>query len=541
MTDPEGTPLDAAQRWFLSATERGNPATLLDRRHDGAAWTNGNEVRALVHGATYFAELRRCVEGLRDGDLLLFTDWRGDPDERLDEDGAEVADVLCAAARRGVVVRGLVWRSHLDRLSFSEQENRHLGEQIERAGGKCVRDMRVRPGGSHHQKLVVLRHRGRPEQDVVFLGGIDLCHSRRDDVDHRGDVQRQPMATVYGRRPPWHDAQVAIRGPAVGDVEASFRERWDDPAALTRNPVDRLGDVLRREDDRPGPLPPQAPDPSGCGSASVQVLRTYPARLIGYPFAPHGERSVARAYRKVAALAQSLVYLEDQYLWSGHIVHGFAAALAANPHLLLIAVVPRFPDQDGRIAMPPNLVGRQQALDVLRRAGGRRVAVYSPENHAGTPVYVHAKIAVVDDVWASVGSDNLNRRSWTHDSELSGAVVDAELDGRAPECVDAFGDGARRFARELRLELAREHLDRADGEDADLVDPASAFEQFRLSAERLEAWHAGGRRGPRPPGRLRPYRMSRLPKRTLLWASPLYRMVYDPDGRPLRLRLRNQF
>ena len=53
----------------------------------------------------------------------------------------------------------------------------------------------------------------------------------------------------------------------------------------------------------------------------------------------------------------------------------------------------------------------------MRVAPGR-VAAYGIENHAGTPVYVHAKVCVVDDVWASIGSDNFNRRSWTHDSEL---------------------------------------------------------------------------------------------------------------------------
>ena len=72
--------------------------------------------------------------------------------------------------------------------------------------------------------------------------------------------------------------------------------------------------------------------------------------------------------------------------------------------------------------------------------------VFDVENHEGTPVYVHAKACVIDDVWACVGSDNLNRRSWTHDSELSCAVLDSEGE----------------FARDLRLRLLREHLDRAD-------------------------------------------------------------------------------
>ena len=525
--------------WYLSAAERGNPATALDRRHDdGLAWSAGNEVRALVHGAEYFRELVRSLAQVRAGDLVLFTDWRGDPDEALDE-STSVSRALCSAAARGAVVRGLVWRSHLDELSLSEQENRHLGEEIEAAGGQCLLDQRVRPGGSHHQKFVVLRHPGRSELDVAFVGGIDLCHSRNDDALHRGDPQRQPMAAVYGARPPWHDVQLAIHGPAVGDVETVFRERWSDPAPLTRNPINRISEAVRRDPRKARPLPEQLPDPAPRGTAHVQLLRTYAYRRPGYPFAPDGERSVARGYNKAIARAQSLIYLEDQYLWSAEVVRCFADVLRRNAGLRLIAVIPHHPDQDGKLSTPPNLVGRQQALDVLRAAGPGRVGIYGIENHAATPVYVHAKVCVVDDVWASVGSDNINRRSWTHDSELSCAVLDDVRDERSPTVLDRDGHCARRFARDLRLVLGREHLDLTD--DADLIDPVSAFRAYADRARQLQRWHDAGRTGPRPPGRVRPYKMERLPRRTLAWATPLYRVVYDPDGRPPAMRYRHQF
>jgi phosphatidylserine/phosphatidylglycerophosphate/cardiolipin synthase-like enzyme len=529
-------------RWFLTAAERGNAATDLDRRHDGGEpWTAGNDVTPLVHGRIYFAELRRCIELMVAGDLLLFTDWRGDPDELLDGPGTEVARVFSEAAARGVIVKGLVWRSHLDRFAFSAQENRHLGEHIEAQGGECLLDMRVRPGGSHHQKFVVLRHPERPHMDVAFVGGIDLCHSRNDGPEHHGDAQRQPMAAVYGDRPPWHDIQLAIRGPAVADVEEVFRERWTDPTPLSRNPVDVIGDLIRREDRTAGALPPRLAAPAPRGTAAVQLLRTYPNRRRGYPFAPDGERSVAHAYAKVVSQADQLIYLEDQYFWSTGVVDHFAAALRRQPGLRLIAVIPLHPDQDGRMSLPPNLIGRLQALTQVHRDAADRVAVYGIENHAGTPVYVHAKVCVVDDVWASIGSDNVNRRSWTHDSELSCAVLDDERDPRTPQFVDGYGDGARKFARNLRLQLAREHLDREAGDDADLVDPEAMFQAFAASAAALHRWHQDGQSGPRPPGRLRPYVLPRLSRFTRAWATPLYRTVYDPDGRPLALRRRHEF
>ncbi|WP_102142704.1 phospholipase D family protein [Mycobacterium sp. QGD 101] len=507
--------------WFLTAAERGNPAS------DLPGWCVGNRVAPLVHGATYFDHLVTEVEALKRGDYVFFTDWRGDPDEKLRDDGPTIAELFCNAARRGVVVKGLVWRSHLDKFAYSEEENQHLGEAIEAAGGEVLLDQRVRMGGSHHQKLVVIRHPDAPDRDVAFAGGIDLCHSRRDDSSHRGDPQAVRMSKRYGEHPPWHDVQLRLQGPVVGALDTTFRERWNDPAPLdTLSPIAWIQDKLRGADLSPGRLPPQSADPPPCGKHAVQVLRTYPDAHFEYDFAPHGERSVARGYTKAVGRARRLIYLEDQYLWSKRVAGLFAKALRDNPDLHLIAVVPRYPDVDGRLALSPNMVGRQQALDACRKAGQERVHVFDMENHDGTPVYVHAKVCVIDDVWACVGSDNFNRRSWTHDSELACAVLDE----------------AGLFARDLRLRLLREHLDRAaDGsEDDGLVEPETVVDVVAASARALDAWHAGGRRGPRPPGRLRPHRPERMGPLTRLWAVPLYRMIYDPDGRSYRARIKNE-
>jgi phosphatidylserine/phosphatidylglycerophosphate/cardiolipin synthase-like enzyme len=144
----------------------------------------------------------------------------------------------------------------------------------------------------------------------------------------------------------------------------------------------------------------------------------------------------------------------------------------------------------------------------------------------------------VDDVWASVGSDNINRRSWTHDSELACAVIDDVLDQRQPDVLDSVGSGARVFARDLRLRLAAEHLDRGAEQVADLCDPAAAFTAFADAAQALQGWHDHGRQGTRPPGRLRPYPTIELAPATVAWATPLYRTLYDPDGRPRKHRTR---
>ena len=123
--------------------------------------------------------------------------------------------------------------------------------------------------------------------------------------------------------------------------------------------------------------------------------------------------------------------------------------------------------------------------------------------------------ASIDDVWASVGSDNFNRRSWTHDSELSCAVIDDTRDDRSPPDPGGLGDGARLFARDLRLRLLREHLDRAaDGSEDD--GPGSIRRpRCRRSPLRRKRWtrgtpRAAGVRGrPAGSGRTEPERLGR--------------------------------
>ena len=548
---------------FLQPAERDNPHTVVDAHHpEGVAWSEGNRVRMIAHGRPYMAELHERISRLGEGDLLFFVDWRGDPDQRLTDDPrSTVSATFAAAARRGADVRGLLWRSHWNKLGFHSEKSRLLGLEIDEAGGQCLRDMRVRTGGSHHQKFVVLRHRDDPSRDIAFLGGIDLCHSRRDDIAHEGDPQVIAMPQVFGVRPAWHDVHLAIEGPAVFDVETTFRERWEDSTPLTLNPGRLLSSLVQREPLTPRPLAEQAPPPPPAPDAIevVQILRTYPAILPkGYDFAPDGERSVAHANAKAVAHARRLVYLEDQYLWSEEVGRHFAKALRENPELRLIAVIPMYPDQDGAMMRPPQLYGRKLAMDLLLEAGGDRVAVYGLTSEAGYPIYVHSKVCVIDDVWTSVGSDNFNRRSWSSDSEVACAVQDVRVSDRSsPVPHDSF-------ALRVRRELVAEHVGISPDDVPD--DPDAVWDLMAAAAAALDHWYAGGhgprgrrhlprpsaplkgtavhwrrRSGPstgaagaeRPPGRLRRLSPPHLTPAQLLWAPRLYD-VFDPDGTVLR-------
>ncbi len=526
---------DSAHEWFLSAQERGNPDTRI------AAWTENNKVTTLVHGRPYFEVLERALRAAGDGDLILFADWRGDPEQYLTDDGVTVEDALTDAATRGAMVKGMVWRSHMETFGYTGPKNRKLAVRLEEAGGEVILDQRVLTMGSHHQKFLVIRYADDAKSDLAFVGGIDLARARRDDADHYGDPMSRPFPPEYGETPAWHDTQVQIEGPAVRDIEDVFRERWDDPAPLSRLPWHVMSDLIHGVPRDREPIPHRGADPDHAGTCAIQLLRTYPRRHPAYPFATNGEFSAARGYAKVMQRARRLVYVEDQYLWSVDVARVFGAALRRSPDLRLVIVVPKYLDDDSPITIPSAMLGHAAALDIIREAGGDRVLVLDIENDRGVPVYVHSKVCIVDDVWAAVGSDNFNRRSWTHDSELTAAIVDEERDQRAPADPGGLGDGARVFARELRLELAREHLAREDGDDEDLVDPASFFDTVKASSTRLDEWPKAPASSPRPTGRLRPHNIDVPPQWQQRLSSVVYRLAVDPDGRPYRKRLTRRF
>ena len=477
--------------WFLPESER--------------PWTSGNLVVPRVHGADYFARLVELIGATEEGDRIFFTDWRGDADERMTADGPTVAELLRSAAGRGVEVRALMWRSHPGQLNA--EENGHLGRIINECGGEALLDERIRRGGSHHQKLLVVRRKGRPEEDVAFVGGIDLCFSRRDDAAHAGDPQAAPLDDRYGDAPPWHDAMAEIHGPAVAHVLDTFTERWDDSTPLDhRNPYRALAHWIAKMPRHPEKLPERWDPPPEAGRHQVQILRPYPYKRPAYPFAPDGERSIARAYTRAFRKARRHIYIEDQYFWSDLVATTLADALRREPGLTVIAVVPRFPEADTATGGPPIKFGQRLAWDSLREAGGERFVMYDLENAQGTPIYVHAKVCIVDDEWMTVGSDNLNLRSWTHDSELTCAVVDP--DGELP--------------RGLRTTLWAEHLGLAEDE-VRLADLAGALDLWR---DRVGA----------PGSRIHEHVPDELSRRTSRWAAAAYRRLYDPDGRPRRLR-----
>jgi phosphatidylserine/phosphatidylglycerophosphate/cardiolipin synthase-like enzyme len=267
---------------------------------------------------------------------------------------------------------------------------------------QLARDRLERPMHCHHEKIAVIDDR------VAFVGGIDLTTYAGDRYDSQAHEARGAVG--------WHDAACLLRGPVVADVAEHFRARWHDVA----------GEEL-----------PPAKQPRRAGDVEIQAVRTVPEHV--YESIP-GDFRILESYTRALRAAERLIYLENQFLWSSEIAEVLRAKVEHPPtkDFRLVLVLPADPN-DGADDT------RGQLADLIEadRGAGRVLActLRALGRLGPCPVYVHAKIGIVDDCWLTLGSANLNEHSLFNDTELNIVTCNPHL------------------ARETRLRLWSEHLE----------------------------------------------------------------------------------
>jgi phosphatidylserine/phosphatidylglycerophosphate/cardiolipin synthase-like enzyme len=268
---------------------------------------------------------------------------------------------------------------------------------------RCETDPHEHPFHCHHEKAVII------DGELAFVGGIDMTDFGGD----RNDARTHPARRRLG----WHDVATRLRGPAVADVAAHFALRW----------MEVTGETLA-----PGP------ELSPCGEHTVQVVRTVAEGM--YERVPDGEFRILESYVRALRAARSYIYLENQFLWSPEIVELLAGKLRRPPSdefrvLLVLPAKANNGHDDTR-----GQLGRLVDAD----AGSSRLLAATLRSLSGEredPLYVHAKVGIVDDRWLTVGSANLNAHSLLNDTEMNVCTDDARL------------------AHDTRIRLWAEHLD----------------------------------------------------------------------------------
>ena len=418
---------------------------------------DGNTVRPLVDGEPAFRRIAEAVEAARASVWVTVAFIERD----LPLPGARGTffDLLDRAAAGGRDVRALFWREpELDRLLPSAS---HFGGGEAERAWLAARSTRFLarwdhlPRYCHHQKSWLI-DAGQPGE-VTFVGGINLDHGSMVSPGHP-PISSGGGADIYVNI---HDLYLELRGPAAADVHHNFVQRWNE--ASERD----CPDGAWPDCERAGPLRFPAVASPPAGATTVQVARTVrPGRYRDATPAPGaapypieaGEQSVLEQYLAAINAATRSVYLENQFLHSLDVLERLEAALARGVAVVFLA--PGMPMPDIQAARSdPRAAGFFAKLEALGRHPQFTLAGLAASCGGGRheDVYVHAKAALVDDVWGTIGSTNVASRSFHADTELNVSFWDA------------------RAARALRCSLLQEHL----GVDTAALDDRAALALFR--------------------------------------------------------------
>jgi len=305
----------------------------------------------------------------------------------------------------------------------------------------------------------------------AHIMGSPLLQEYFDAASHVVDDRRRgPWRGLRNAiKVPIHDVDVALAGGSVAHLDDLFRMHWA-----------QLG----------GPAPPRsgAPPAGGGNASTVQIVRSLPGGT--FPGLPDGEMGVLEAYQRAFALASRYVYLENQYVNNWDILETIRRALRTNPALQVIVLL------NSKVDIPGYQTFQDMRLTQLKRdltADGtaNRLGLFTLWIHDATTTpqrivrcYVHSKVAVVDDAWATAGSANLDGVSLhtgehmvplthtpasEHDRAVEvNAVVYDGLDGAGPSAVP----------RDLRQRLWGEHFGLAPSDPALATAPAGGWLQL---------------------------------------------------------------
>ena len=407
----------------------------------------GNCVRPLIDGHAAFSRICEAVEGSRVS--VWFTVTFMWPTFEMPDGRGSTFDVLDRAAARGIDVRVIFWRpdeetAWLRRNAFWGSPE-HFDLLNRRRSGVKIRWDRAHPGFCQHQKCWLID--GGTETETAFVGGINLNPHSMVKPGHHGEEHN-------------HDVFVELAGPSTVDVHHNFVQRWNEASErLAQDGCWGAGSEVGL------PFPSRVPDERG--SAVVQVQRTMHAgRYLDCETSPggvsfdiaSGEESNFHQYCAAISAARRSIYIENQYVDVPEIVDRLHCALKRGVDVVLL--MPAKPDVSSQLSAE-----RRAFLKARTRLGTYPNFMLAGIAGIGVdgrrkPIYVHAKLMLIDDEWATVGSCNLHRFSLFGNGEVNAAF-------REPTIV-----------RNLRCELFREHTEL----DTKGLDDRTALDLFRKVA-----------------------------------------------------------
>ena len=373
----------------------------------------GNTVYPLIDGVPAFRRICEAVEQSRHS--VWVTIAFIDLEFKMPGGRGSFFDVLDRAKERGLDVRVIFWRSPEVASMIPDSHHFHGSPEhrqflISRGSTFLARWDRLVKTWCHHQKSWLI-DAGR-ETEIAFVGGINLDVNSMVEPGHN---EHEKGST--------HDVYVEVQGPAVTDVHHNFVQRWNESSE--RDLPD--GSWPGNDNISQMPFPESLTPPAG--DIPVQISRTvrrgtYRDRSSApgaepFPIA-EGEHSCLEQYIAAIDSARETIYIEDQVFVSFLIIEKLEKALQRG--IEIIYVLPG--KANNQMVQLLDDLRLQPFFDKLKLLGhfpNFTMAALAANRGPGKylDVYIHAKIAVVDGMWATIGSCNIADRSFYSDTELN--------------------------------------------------------------------------------------------------------------------------
>lgn len=415
------------------------------------------QATVIVDADDYFKAARAAM--LKAKKQILLVGWDFNARIRLGEECADEGPPEVGAFFSWLVDRTPGLQIYILRWDTGAIKSLFHGRTLLRLA-KWVRDPAIHlrldahhpPAGSHHQKVVVV------DDCLAFCGGIDMTVDRWDTRAHADEDPRRvdPDGTPYG---PWHDATTMLQGPVARALGDMCRSRWEVSGGGKLEQSDGDGDCW--------------PDHVEADFTDIEVgiALTVPEMVDQEPL-----HQIEALYVDLIARAKRWVYAESQYFASRKVAEAIAKRLAEPDGPEFVIVHPT--SAEGWLEPVAMDSARARLVEALHeRDPYGRLRLYHPYTAGGEPIYVHAKVTVIDDDVLRVGSSNFNNRSLRLDTECD-IVIDVARSANADEFQTIAG---------IRNSLLAEHL----GSDCETI--AATLSETGSLIETVERLRGDGR------------------------------------------------
>ncbi len=285
-----------------------------------------------------------------------------------------------------------------------------------------------------------------PDKTHRWPKSLATIYDALSDVSIPSNPEPDLPKEVYGdNNQIWHDQHLLLQGPIIKTLEEQFCERWIDSGnvhepgfwdslQIKTNQVIFSSRTAVKDDDVTRLNEPTEVDPVPGGSSLVQMWRTIPLRTERKrpPFM-RGEFTIMAGIANACQAADELIWIFDQYFFSRPLARLLNHRIKNDKKkkLCVILVLPPYADNHPLEVHHARKLALNDLTDGLKLGSGKfeRVGVYDlwhPSRTTGG-IYCHAKVQMYDRSLLVCGSANLNRRSFTCDSELDCAVLDEDL------------------------------------------------------------------------------------------------------------------